>query len=524
MKKLIASCVVFFCFLSGGVPAQESTITLYLRGSQLEQNGDYNGAYDIYKRILKTEKSPTIYIKMADIEVFRGNYDAAHELLKTALREFPLDDELTFSYGLFIMKRAERAEDESSKKLFLLEAQKAFKDAVDIKPSEKNLVALAYISETLDDYPQAVESYYKLIRDLELTEYYGSLGLMKIKMGKKEEGVKDLELAAENGDLQSILALADIARKDEDTDALVKYLKMASELNPDLFMPDMYIGDVYVNNKEYDKAIHFYLQASNQLAGEQKSALLKQVGALALQTEDFESALDAYQRALDATPEDTQLYYMAGYSAGLLGDFDAAQGFYDEGLKVSPDYAMLRKRSALNLLMLGRTDDAEHVISKIDPIERDLEYYLILSNIYSDKGDRNRTIETLKEGLKENPLSAELYITIAFEYDKDNKFTEAEAALLKVLEFEANNATALNFLGYMYADRNVKLDEAEELIDRALEIDSQNYAFIDSKAWVLYRKGKYKEAYKYMQEAYRLNPDDPEIIEHMKAIEKKIGK
>lgn len=525
MRKIIVSCVVIFCLISGGAPAQESAITLYLKASQLEQSGDYNGAYDIYASILKTEKSPTLYIKMADIEVLRGNHNAAYELLRKARKDFPADGDLAFSTGLFFMKRSEMVEEEALKKSLFEEAKKSFKDAVSIEMSEKNLVALAYISEMSEDHFTAIEAYYQLIRELGLTEYYGSLGLLKIRMGKQTDGIKDLEIAADNNDLQAILTLADIAKKENDTEALEKYLKMAAELKPDLFMSELYLGDIYVDKQEYDKALQSYMQAIPQMEnGAQKTAFLKNVGSLAIEIKDYETAVEIYQMAIESTPDDSQLYYLAGYSAFLFGDLEEAQSFYDEGVKLYPEYAMLRKLSANNLLMLGSFDRALDVLALIDPVERDIDYYIILSNIYTEKDDVSSAERALKEGLVENPISIELLISLAVVYDKSENFSEAEAVLLRALEIESDNPSVLNFLGYMYADKNVKLNEAEGFIDRALEFEPDNYAFIDSKAWVLYRKGKNKEAYEYMKRAYEINPDDPEIIEHMRIIEKANGK
>jgi len=75
----------------------------------------------------------------------------------------------------------------------------------------------------------------------------------------------------------------------------------------------------------------------------------------------------------------------------------------------------------------------------------------------------------------------------------------------------------------MYAERNIKLDEAYELINRALKKDPDNPAYIDSMAWVLYKMKRYKEAYEWQKKALKFDPSEEEFIKHIKAIMKALG-
>jgi Flp pilus assembly protein TadD len=89
------------------------------------------------------------------------------------------------------------------------------------------------------------------------------------------------------------------------------------------------------------------------------------------------------------------------------------------------------------------------------------------------------------------------------------------AAMEKVIALDPKNATALNYLGYTFADRNMRLPEAEQLIRRALEIRPDDGYFLDSLAWVHFRRGDYKRAEEELLRALRFVPDDPVILEHL---------
>ncbi|MBP2687623.1 MAG: tetratricopeptide repeat protein, partial [Deltaproteobacteria bacterium] len=89
------------------------------------------------------------------------------------------------------------------------------------------------------------------------------------------------------------------------------------------------------------------------------------------------------------------------------------------------------------------------------------------------------------------------------------------AAMEKVIALDPKHATALNYLGYTFADRNMRLADAEKLILRALEVRPEDGYFLDSLAWVHFRRGDYPRAEEGLRRALKLVPDDPVILEHL---------
>jgi len=108
--------------------------------------------------------------------------------------------------------------------------------------------------------------------------------------------------------------------------------------------------------------------------------------------------------------------------------------------------------------------------------------------------------------------------------DKLGRLDNVISSMEKVIALNPKHATALNYLGYTYADRNMRLDEAEKLILRALEVRPDDAFFIDSLAWVYYRKGDFAKAEATQRRALSINPDDPVMLEHMGDILSALGK
>jgi tetratricopeptide (TPR) repeat protein len=100
-------------------------------------------------------------------------------------------------------------------------------------------------------------------------------------------------------------------------------------------------------------------------------------------------------------------------------------------------------------------------------------------------------------------------------FEKLKKYDAAEGEFRKVLEINPESASAMNYLGYMLADRNVRLPEAHALISKALEYDPHNGAYLDSLGWVLYRMDKLPEAEEQLLYALERARRDPAIHDHL---------
>jgi tetratricopeptide (TPR) repeat protein len=91
----------------------------------------------------------------------------------------------------------------------------------------------------------------------------------------------------------------------------------------------------------------------------------------------------------------------------------------------------------------------------------------------------------------------------------------ARMHLRRVLELDPEHADALNYLGYLDVEQGINLDEAKLLIERALVIEPNNGAYLDSLGWLYYQLGHYEQALTYLQQAADLIEGDPTIYEHM---------
>jgi len=117
--------------------------------------------------------------------------------------------------------------------------------------------------------------------------------------------------------------------------------------------------------------------------------------------------------------------------------------------------------------------------------------------------------------LNSNPNSKVILYALGVLYYLNDQIQESIDTMLRLIKIDPNNADALNFVGYTYAERGENLDEAERMIKRALEITPNKGYILDSLGWVYYKKGRYDEALDLLHRAETLQPNDPAIMEHL---------
>ena len=147
--------------------------------------------------------------------------------------------------------------------------------------------------------------------------------------------------------------------------------------------------------------------------------------------------------------------------------------------------------------------------------DQDLEVLSTIANIYQ-RAKRFPEAQTVAEAIvKQFPNDPGAYFQEGSIYDKLKKYPEAEAAFRKSLEIETDNPAVLNYLGYMLADRGVKLDEALSMIQKAVDQDPTNGAYLDSLGWAYFRLNKLELAEEYLRKALKFASTDATVNEHM---------
>lgn len=274
-------------------------------------------------------------------------------------------------------------------------------------------------------------------------------------------------------------------------------------------------GRLLIQAGAYDQARAEFEQLIARRPGD--GDLLYTLGLLSLEMERYEDAQSYFTRLLGMGHRPNDANYYLGRIAETERRSDDALRHY-RGVGDGDHFRDARVRKAL---LMGRAGQAEAAVDMLREMRRDADepdwrvrLYVTESQVQRDARQYQAAMETLDQGLLEQPDSAELLYARALVAEKLDRLDILEADLRAILARDPDNAAALNALGYTLADRTDRLDEAYAYIRRAHEQHPEDAAILDSMGWVLYRMGRLDEAEAYLRQAYD-TLYDPEIASNL---------
>ncbi len=269
-----------------------------------------------------------------------------------------------------------------------------------------------------------------------------------------------------------------------------------------------------IQHKQIRRAESIILQ--NVLSNPNNVSTLKQLSQLYLDCNNERSALRLAQILKKEFKLKSKYNLFIGRAALKCGDYKTAAEAFEWYLLSYPDDYGAIYLAALSYFNLDQFRKALYKLEKIKTTP-EANYLIALCYQYLDKFDKAleaaQNAEKIAEKEKDTRfLNKNFYISMAFFADKNKNIKEVERVLDKILKKNPQDPEAANFLGYTWADNNMKLDEAEKLIKEALKSDPDNVAYLDSMAWVYYRKGKYELALEYMKKCLAKEDGLPDAV------------
>jgi tetratricopeptide (TPR) repeat protein len=236
-------------------------------------------------------------------------------------------------------------------------------------------------------------------------------------------------------------------------------------------------------------------------------------------------AVAEFSAVLKKDITDDKVRYLLATTYDEKGETTLAREEY-QNISISSElYVNSQIRAGMILKKEGKISEAINLIKEVIKKKKDqVPLYLFLSSLYEDAKDSVAAENILSEGIKIIPREIDLHYALGVIHEKTNRLSESIKEMEMVLAIDPDNAEALNFIGYSYADRGMNLDEAEKMIVKALKIKPDNGYLIDSLGWVHFKKNNLGSAVKHLKQALELLPDDVNIIEHMGDVYVKLNK
>lgn len=287
---------------------------------------------------------------------------------------------------------------------------------------------------------------------------------------------------------------------------------------------NLLLGRLYVQTRAYDKAIPPLRRVIDEQPGYSEAAWLL---TTALEnTDQAEAALAVLRVALHYNPRFFRGQLRIAELNEKLGRWNDAADGYARAQKLNARTAEdLTPRRAAALINAGKAEEARDLLKVLAAASQAdvgiLYLYAVAQRQSDDLAGAEATAKRLREVAPTDPRG--LYV-LAQVLEAKGDGAGAEASLRELLARDPQDATALNYLGYMFAERGARLDEAVDLVQRALKIEPDNPSFLDSLGWAYFRQGRLELADRPLTDAAAKLPTSSVVQDHLGDLRFKQGR
>ncbi len=514
---------------------------IYLRslGDMPGGNGSDNVlklAIEQYETIVKLQPdSVDDHLLLGRLYRLNNDMQKAESELKTAVKLDPSSEEAVTTLAVLYTDEGDTAH-----------ALQVLSAVPDSGRSAKLYSALGAAYEQRKDYKNAIEAYrHAIVLDRDNLDAIRGLAENLLNDGQTDAALEQFKVIADANpeDAQTYLRIAEIYRREGKYDLAIENLKKADTMVPDSLEVPYNLAAVYQAQGRYDDAVKLLQDllkkteksetASSQADRNNRAIFIERLGMIYREQENYTAAVETFRKML------------------TLGDENARSG-YQEIIDTYREAKQWPQATAV----------AKEAVQKM-PADRDLR--MVLDAQLADNGEVDKSIGDVKSFLKGGPEDREVYIRLSIIYTRAKRWKEAVDALAqaeklatkpdekayvsflrgdvyqrqkmydeadtefrKVLSLvspaDPQTAATLNYLGYMNADRGVKLEESLSFVKQALVLEPNNGAYLDSLGWVYFKLGKYDLAEESLNKAAVHMGADPTVQEHLGDLYQKTGR
>ena len=225
-----------------------------------------------------------------------------------------------------------------------------------------------------------------------------------------------------------------------------------------------------------------------------------------------DEAIRQFQTALRLKPDDAKARFNLANALAKKGQTDEAISQYSEALRLKPDYAIAHYNLGNVLDNKGRTDEAVREFQEAVRLKPDdADTHNALGAAFDEKGRVDEAIRQFQEAIRLKPDDAMAHNNLGSVFLNEGRTNEAIGQFQDAIRLKPDYANANNNLGYLWARRGENLDQARALVEKAVQLEPKNAAFLDSMGWVLLKLNRPGEGLDYLLKAVE-NSSQPDAL------------
>ena len=456
---------------------------------------------------------------LAELYYRTQQFDRAAEILEPLVARRPGDPALALLAAKILFRTGRIDEAQAILERLVGEA------TADVEAAD----TLASIYELRDDYDGALAVYRSLLEGRSDSAYLlYRIGYLELLNGRYAEALRDLEAshAMDPADGRCLLPLAQAHEGAGDLQAAMAGYSSLIERDPANLEARFHRARLQVRQGDRPAALAGFRDTVARAEGrarltERHRAVLAlahmQIGLLEMHARRFAEAVASYRRAIDVSRDPgPELFLLLGRASLRSNDPTTAEEVITEASRLYPEDLDLRVLRGEAMIARGERSRARELyLGLIEEQSSSAQGYLLVSEALLRQEWFEEADALLAEGTRRHPGDDRLLFNRGAAAERLGRFGEAERLLVEAIGINPENAMALNYLGYMLADRGLKLQDSVAYVRRALDLDPENPSYLDSLGWAQFKLAHYDSAEQSLRAAVRHDETDPTIREHL---------
>ena len=489
-------------------------------------------AIEQYEEIVKLEPD-SVDNRLLLGRLYKVNNDLrkAEDEFKIAVKLQPDSEDAVTTLALFYTEEGDSTR-----------AAEVLSSVPDAQRSAKLYSVLGYAYEQQKEYKKAIDAYRKAA-ELDRDNLDAIRGLAENLMndGQADAALEQYKIIAEANpdDAQTYLRMAEIYRRQGKFDLALENLTKAESMVQDSMEVPYNRAAVYQAQGRYDDAAQILQDLlkktdkpdNNYSQGEKnnRALFLERLGTIYRDNSNTALAIETFRKMLTLGDDNAERGYQQ-----LIDTYREAKQWQQatdvakEAMEKLPSSRDLKMTYAAQLSDMGQPDTAlQQVKSLLKGTPDDRDVYIRLAQMNSRLKRWQDAEDDLNKAAQLSTKDEDReYVDFlrGSNYERQKKYDPSEEVFRKILASDPQNAAVLNYLGYMLADRGVKLDEALIMIKKAVELDPANGAYLDSLGWAYFKLGKYELAEDNLSRAAQHMGADPTVQAHLGDLYQKTGR
>ncbi len=480
----------------------------YMLGEYLALEKNTNEAQKLFEVANELDPNEFLAVKVVSTKLESGKIEEGLEELRKFVLLYPSSAKLHFLYGTLL-----------SKSTNFVSAIHELEKAIELAPlEESSYLQIIAIYQQQNETTKAIQICRKLLsKSPQSSSALITLGRLLLEENKIKEALEPAQRAYQlnNKNAEAVLLYTHLLELNNDVPKAIQIYDQLFSEHPSLEELISKMVALYQSfddlNEIYERLVTMSQYKKGKSIGieVQKALILWELGK-------GKEALYVLTQLSLVYPKSTQILYLTALAYEKIGNINNALDLYQ---KVDEDSSFFNPANFQILRLLENQklySQAYQVLEKLKNSRYTIsEVYLIGANLYAKEEKYSEAIQLLKEGYVKFPDQIQLLFLRGVYQEKLGLIDDCIKSMKTVIRKNPNHSSALNYLGYIWAEQGIKLDLAEKLIRRAIFFKPDDGFYLDSLGIVLAQKGQFTDSLNFLTKASKIEPEEGVILEHI---------